>query len=97
MEPESKPSTANRLGWVALALVVIGALNWLLIGVFQYNLVAAIFAGPLAPAARITYILVGVSGLYLVFFANRFLPRGHAGMTSGGRVAPPHAPRQTVP
>ncbi len=100
MEPESKGTAVQRLGWVALALVIIGALNWLLVGVFQYNLIAAIFAGPLMPLARITYILVGVSGLYLVFFANRFLPRAHlreGETTSGGRFVSPHGPRQTAP
>ena len=52
---------------LALTLAVIGALNWGLIGLFQFNLVAWIF-GDMTLASRIIYILVGVSGLYLLSF-----------------------------
>jgi uncharacterized protein len=105
METESKVSAAHRLGWGALVLVIIGALNWLLVGVFQYNLIAAIFAGPLTLLARITYILVGVSGLYLVYYASRFLPRARAGggdeplANVAARARMTHSPgvRQTAP
>jgi uncharacterized protein len=48
----------------ALALVIIGAINWGLIGFFQFDLVAAIFGGQDAVLARIVYGLVGLSGLY---------------------------------
>jgi uncharacterized membrane protein YuzA (DUF378 family) len=48
----------------ALALVIIGAVNWGLIGFFQYDLVAAIFGGQDSTVARIVYGLVGLSGLY---------------------------------
>ncbi len=54
-------STLQR---VALALVIIGAVNWGLIGFFQFDLVAAIFGGQNAALARIVYGLVGLSGLY---------------------------------
>ncbi|MEZ4300133.1 MAG: DUF378 domain-containing protein [Polyangiaceae bacterium] len=53
------------LTWVAVALVVIGAINWGLIGIFNYNLVAALF-GVLSPVSRIIYILVALAGLYLL-------------------------------
>jgi len=49
----------------ALILVVIGALNWGLVGLAQFDLVAAIFGGPDAALARIVYILVGVAGVVL--------------------------------
>lgn len=52
---------------LALTLAVIGALNWGLIGLFQFNLVAWIF-GDMTLASRIIYTLVGVSGLYLLSF-----------------------------
>lgn len=52
---------------LALTLAVIGALNWGLIGLFQFNLVAWIF-GDMTLASRIVYTLVGVSGLYLLSF-----------------------------
>ncbi|RBW71347.1 DUF378 domain-containing protein [Bacillus taeanensis] len=54
-------STLQR---IALALVIIGAINWGLIGFFQFDLVAAIFGGQNAALARIVYGLVGLSGLY---------------------------------
>ena len=48
---------------IALALVVIGALNWGLIGFFNFDLVAAIFGGAFTAGARIVYALVGLAGL----------------------------------
>ena len=47
---------------IALTLVIIGALNWLLIGIFKFDLVAAIF-GTMSAFSRIIYTLVGVSGI----------------------------------
>lgn len=47
----------------ALALVIIGAINWGLIGFFRFDLVAAIFGGQDALLARVVYGLVGLSGL----------------------------------
>jgi uncharacterized membrane protein YuzA (DUF378 family) len=53
------------LYWIALVLVVVGAVNWELVGVAQFDLVAALFGGSSAVLARIVYALVGVSGLIL--------------------------------
>lgn len=50
----------------ALILVIIGALNWLLIGLFQYDLVAAIFGGQASLISRIIYSLVGIAGAYCI-------------------------------
>ena len=47
---------------IALVLIIIGAINWGLIGIFHFNLVAAIF-GDMTLIARIIYGLVGLSGL----------------------------------
>jgi uncharacterized protein len=47
---------------IALTLVIIGALNWLLIGAFNFNLVDTLF-GTMSALSRIIYILVGLSGL----------------------------------
>ncbi|MFE5317107.1 DUF378 domain-containing protein [Paenibacillus sp. NPDC056579] len=56
------------MGKVALTLVIIGALNWLLIGLFEWDLVTAIFGGDVhresSGISRIVYTLVGLSGLY---------------------------------
>lgn len=48
---------------IALTLVIIGAINWGLIGLFQFDLVAAIFGGQDGALARVIYTLVGLSGL----------------------------------
>lgn len=61
----------NSLDWITLVLVIIGALNWGLVGLFSFDLVARIF-GDMSTVARIVYTLVGLSGLYLVFVVNSF-------------------------
>ena len=53
------------LYYIALTLVIVGALNWLLVGLFQFNLVDAIF-GTMSVLSRIIYILVGVAGLICI-------------------------------
>ena len=55
----------SGITWVAIALVVIGALNWGLVGLFNFNVVDAIF-GTLSPLSRIIYVLVALAGLYLI-------------------------------
>ncbi len=52
---------------IALTLVIIGALNWLLVGLFEFNLVDAIF-GAATLLSRLVYILVGISGLWSIYF-----------------------------
>ena len=56
----------NTLDWVAMILLVIGGLNWLLVGLFGFDLVASIF-GAGAMLAKIVYILVGLSAVYVLF------------------------------
>ena len=51
---------------IALALVVIGALNWGAIGIFQFDLVAWIFGGQTATFSRIIFALVGIAGLWCI-------------------------------
>lgn len=66
----------SGLTWAAIGLVVIGALNWGLVGLFNYDLVAALF-GPLSAISRAVYILVALSGLYLVVDATRLRETSH--------------------
>lgn len=47
---------------IVLTLVIIGALNWLLIGLFDFDLVASLF-GIMSTFSRIIYTLVGISGI----------------------------------
>lgn len=60
----------KTLDYIALALVIIGAVNWGLIGFFSFDLVRAIF-GDMTLVSRIIYALVGVSGLYSLSFFGR--------------------------
>lgn len=56
---------------LALILVIIGALNWGLIGLFQFDLVASLFGGQESVLSRIIYSLVGIAGLYSITFLFR--------------------------
>lgn len=58
---------------IALILVVIGALNWGSIGIFKYDIVAAIFGGQDAIVSRIIYTLVALAGIWCIslFFRER--------------------------
>lgn len=53
------------LYYIVLTLVIIGAINWLLIGLFNFDLVATIF-GTMSVFSRIIYTLVGISGLICI-------------------------------
>lgn len=52
---------------IAAALLVVGGLNWGLVGLFQFDLVAAIGGGMSGALARIIYLVVGLAGLYQAF------------------------------
>lgn len=56
----------NVLQKIALVIVIIGAINWLLIGVFDFNLVAFIFDDLSTVVSRIIYAVVGVAGLITI-------------------------------
>ena len=63
---------------IAFTLVIIGALVWLLIGLFDFNLVALLFgSGAGAIISRIIYSLVGISGLWLIFYWIAYNPFRH--------------------
>ena len=51
---------------IALVLVIVGALNWLLVGLFEYDLVASILGGQSALLSRVIYSIVGFAGLYTI-------------------------------
>ncbi len=54
--------------WIALVLVVIGGLNWGVVGFFDYNVLDAIF-GHGSALVRIIYALVGLASLYMIYGA----------------------------
>lgn len=57
--------------WTALTLVIIGAVNWGLIGFFQFDLIASLFGGMSSVVSRIIYALIGIAGLYCLALYNR--------------------------
>lgn len=52
----------GALTWITMILVIIGALNWGLVGFFQFDLVATLFGG-MSMISRVVYSLVGLSGV----------------------------------
>ena len=60
----------KTLTWIALILLIVGGVNWLLVGAFNFDLVAALF-GDMSPLSRIVYILVGLSALCILFMSTK--------------------------
>lgn len=60
----------TALDWTAMVLLMIGGLNWGLIGLFGFNLVAAIF-GEMSVLARLVYVLVGLSAVYSIYTSSK--------------------------
>jgi uncharacterized protein len=60
----------NVLDWLSFVLVVVGGLNWGLIGLLDFNLVSMIF-GDMSMLSRIVYDLVGLSAIYMIYSAYR--------------------------
>ncbi|MBF7128428.1 DUF378 domain-containing protein [Pediococcus pentosaceus] len=58
----------KTLDVIALVLLIVGGLNWLLVGIFQFDLVATLFGGQTAIISRIVYVLVGISAIYCLKF-----------------------------
>ena len=55
---------SRPLDWTALTLVIIGAINWGLIGLFRFDLIATLFGGMESAISRVIYVIVGLAGLY---------------------------------
>jgi uncharacterized membrane protein YuzA (DUF378 family) len=62
----------STLDWVAMTLLVVGGINWGLIGLFSFDLVAAIF-GAMSPLTRIIYTLVGLSAIYSIYTSTKMV------------------------
>ncbi|MBP2662067.1 MAG: hypothetical protein H6Q71_15 [Firmicutes bacterium] len=56
---------------LALILVIVGALNWLLVDLFQFDLVATIFGGQSSLISRAIYTLIGLAGLWAISLVLR--------------------------
>ena len=61
----------RTLDYIALTLVILGAINWGLIGLFRFDLVATIFGGMESWISRIIYTLIALAGLYCLSLFGR--------------------------
>ncbi|MBP3656441.1 MAG: DUF378 domain-containing protein [Clostridia bacterium] len=69
---------------LSLALVIIGAINWGLVGLFQFDLIAFLFGGQASLISRVLYTVVGAAGLWSISML-------FAGHERGGMKTPVHA------
>lgn len=76
----------KQLDIIALAILIIGGLNWLLVGAFNFDLVAMLFGGQMAVISRIVYVLVGISALYSLRFF-KLIVHQEPGATSKDGIA----------
>jgi uncharacterized membrane protein YuzA (DUF378 family) len=60
----------NALDWIAFVLVIVGAINWGLVGLFKLDLVQ-LLVGSIPIVATIVYVLVGLSGIYMIYGATK--------------------------
>ena len=64
----------SAFDWIALVLVIVGGLNWGLVGIFNFNLVATLF-GDMSALSRIVYALVGLAAVYLAVTSMKLAKR----------------------
>lgn len=60
----------NAVDWIAMLLLIVGGLNWGLVGLFNFDLVAALF-GEMSALSRIIYVAVGLSALYSIYTSSK--------------------------
>lgn len=73
---DTSSPTSSRSGWgvpstIAVLLLIVGGLNWALVGLFNFDLVAALF-GNMSVVSRAVYILVGIGAVYSLIVLPRF-------------------------
>lgn len=57
--------------WLALVLVIVGALNWGLVGLLNFDLIALLFGGENAFLSKVIYSLVGLAGAYMLYLLTK--------------------------
>ena len=70
---DSKVAGAKRMGamdWIAMLLLIVGGVNWGLVGMFNFDLVATLF-GEMSALSRIVYVVVGLSALYAIYTSSK--------------------------
>lgn len=60
----------NTMDWIAVIIVIIGGLNWGLVGFFKFDLIAAIF-GDMTGVSRVIYAIVGLAALWMIYFVTQ--------------------------
>jgi len=80
----------KTLNIIALTLVIVGGLNWLSVGLSGFDVIAYLFGGPLAPAARVIYAVVGIAALYCLGFYRLFVSSDMPRMRHHNRPAATH-------
>jgi len=69
-----KDSLLKTLDCITYSLIMIGALNWGLVGLFRFDVIAAFF-GPMSELSRIVYATVGIAALYDLFAIRSMIHR----------------------
>ena len=64
-------ASMSAVDYIAMALLIVGGLNWALVGLLSFDLVATLF-GTQSTLTRLVYILVGVSALYAIYLVSRW-------------------------
>ena len=62
----------KALTWIAVIVLVVGGVNWLLVGAFNFDLVATLF-GEMSALSRIVYVLVGLAAVYVAIYSPRLV------------------------
>ena len=66
----TQSSRMNAVDWISMALLIVGGINWGLVGLFDVDLVATLF-GEMSVLSRIVYVLVGLSALYSIYTSSK--------------------------
>jgi uncharacterized membrane protein YuzA (DUF378 family) len=66
----------SGIDYAAMALLIIGGLNWAMVGLFDVDVVATLF-GPGSPASRVVYVVVGLAALYSIYTATKLSRQHH--------------------
>jgi uncharacterized membrane protein YuzA (DUF378 family) len=64
----------SAIDWLAMTLLIVGGVNWGLVGLFNFDLVATLF-GEMSALSRIVYIVVGLCALYSIYISSKMSRR----------------------
>lgn len=67
---EGHGTVMHGLDYIAMALLIIGGLNWAMVGLFEVDVIASVF-GPGSPGTRLVYVLTGLAALYSIYLSAR--------------------------